>query len=148
MSEFLRAELSYPKLDEYYWTDSQVVLGYVKNEARRFHVYLANRVQQIREMTDPNAWMYVNSSRNPADDASRGLPARQLLHDSRWLTDPEFLWEDSPFEVKQPEEHPLSEVDPEVKKVKALTTKETLMAATMEFDYICMEFDYICKEFH
>ena len=123
MSEFLRAELSYPKLDEYYWTDSQVVLGYVKNEARRFHVYVANRVQQIREMTDPNAWMYVDTSLNPADDASRGLTARRLLNGSRWLTGPEFLWEDGPFEVKQSEEHPLSEADIEVKKGKVLSTK-------------------------
>ena len=78
MSGFLRAELSYPKLNEYYWTDSKVVLGYVKNEARRFHIYVANRVQQIRETTDPNAWMYVETSQNPADDASRGLTASSV----------------------------------------------------------------------
>ncbi|KAK3730393.1 hypothetical protein QZH41_015611, partial [Actinostola sp. cb2023] len=145
MSEFLRAELSYPKLDEYFWTDSQVVLGYVKNEARRFHVYVANRVQQIREMTDPNAWMYVHTSINPADDASRGLTARQLLNDSHWLTGPEFLWEDGPFEVKQPEEHPLSEADPEIKKVKALTTK--VLAQTLPDHLNTSRFSHISNWF-
>ena len=45
MSEFLHAELSYQKIQEYFWTDSKIVLGYVTNDARRFHVYVANRVQ-------------------------------------------------------------------------------------------------------
>lgn len=46
VSNFLRAELEL-KIDEFFWTDSQVVLGYIKNEARRFHVFVANRVQKI-----------------------------------------------------------------------------------------------------
>ena len=34
------------EIDEvYYYTDSDVVLGYIANDARRFHVYVVNRVQ-------------------------------------------------------------------------------------------------------
>lgn len=44
---FLRKELSHADVREFFWTDSKIVLGYVNNEARRFHVYVANRVQQI-----------------------------------------------------------------------------------------------------
>ena len=46
-SKFLRTELTYQDITEYYHTDSQVVLGYITNESQRFHVYVANRVQQI-----------------------------------------------------------------------------------------------------
>ncbi len=70
ISEFLRAELSYQHVKEYFWTDSKIVLGYVKNEAKRFHIYVANRVQQIRECTNPESWLYVNTVDNPADEAS------------------------------------------------------------------------------
>ena len=70
--------------------DSKVVLGYVKNESRRFHTYVANRVQQIRNVTDPDSWFYVESNENPADIASRGIAAKQLSHSS-WLNCPEFL---------------------------------------------------------
>ena len=42
MSKFLRTELTYQKMVEYFHTDSQVVLGYIKNEARRFHLFIAN----------------------------------------------------------------------------------------------------------
>lgn len=37
-----------------FYTDSKIVLGYIKNEARRFHVYIANRVQLIRNVSEPN----------------------------------------------------------------------------------------------
>ena len=61
--------------------DSLVVLGYVNNEAMRFHVYVAYRVQQIRDLTNPNAWSYVDSNINPADEASRGHTPKRLLKD-------------------------------------------------------------------
>ena len=74
-------------------TAMQAVFGYVNNDAKRFHVYVANRVQQIRNLTDPSSWYYVESHSNPADEVSRGLTAKQLLECSRWLSGPEFLWE-------------------------------------------------------
>ena len=44
MTDVLRDELSYEGLQEYYWTDSKAVLGYISNDSKRFHVYVANRV--------------------------------------------------------------------------------------------------------
>lgn len=60
-----------------YYTDSKVVLGYIANESRRFYVYVANRVQQIRSLSTPEQWRYVESEQNPADLATRGVPPRQ-----------------------------------------------------------------------
>ena len=37
-----------------YYTDSKVVLGYINNDTRRFHVYVANRVQTIRNLSQPD----------------------------------------------------------------------------------------------
>ena len=61
-----------------FWTDSKVVLGYIANESRRFHVFVANRVQRIRDSTTPEQWLYVKTDDNPADDASRGITAHKL----------------------------------------------------------------------
>ncbi len=74
----------------YYWTDSKVVLGYINNDARRFHVFVANRIQQIRTSTEPSQWRYVASDQNPADHASRGLTVKELT-ESNWFTGPSFL---------------------------------------------------------
>lgn len=92
ISSILIEELVLKKDQEFFWTDSQVVLGYIKNEARRFHVFVANRVQRIRDTTDLRQWFYIETGQNPADHASRGLKVADLI-DSNWFTRPKFLWE-------------------------------------------------------
>ena len=44
VSEQLKRELDIKLSGEVFWTDSKVVLGYIGNSVRRFHVYVANRV--------------------------------------------------------------------------------------------------------
>jgi hypothetical protein len=76
-----------------YHTDSQVVLGYITNETRRFFVYVENRVSRIRSKTQPEQWCYVATDSNPADQATRPLSATKLQN-SMWLNGPEFLLND------------------------------------------------------
>ena len=73
------------------WTDSQVVLAYIRSTTKRFKVFLANRVQKIQEHSDVNQWKYVKGRDNPADDASRGLDPRKETSSSRWFAGPTFL---------------------------------------------------------
>ena len=125
VSQTLQQELEYEKTNEVFWTDSKVVLGYINNEARRFHTFVANRVQQIREHTSPSQWHYIDTKSNPADDASRGLSASNLIKGTRWISGPAFSWENreswsSTNEHYEPFE--LSPDDKEVKKVSTFTT--------------------------
>ncbi|KAL0149906.1 hypothetical protein M9458_054789 [Cirrhinus mrigala] len=92
MSSVLKKELDYTVVEEMFWTDSEVVLGYISNEARRFHTFVANRVQRIRNGTTTEQWRYVPTEENPADHASRGLTVKELLA-SNWFVGPKFLWE-------------------------------------------------------
>ena len=79
-------------LKQYFWTDSlQVVLGYINNDAKRFHTVVANRVQVIRSNTDTKEWRYIDTKNNPADHVSRGLNAEELMK-SNWLSGPALLW--------------------------------------------------------
>ena len=86
-------------------------------------MFVANRVQQIRNHTAPEQWQYISTSENHADIASRGATVQELTNSSTWLSGPEFLWKNEPY---QPEEAfiesklPLD--DPEVKKAKVLNT--------------------------
>jgi len=91
LSYTLKQELQMPIAEEYFWCDSQVVLAYISNDAKRFHIFTANRVQFIRERTEANQWRYITTKNNPADHASRGLSAAGLMS-SNWFTGPEFLW--------------------------------------------------------
>ena len=123
ISKLLSEELQFENLTNFYWTDSQVVLGYIANEAKRFHVFVANRVQQIRDSTEVDQWHFVRGEENPADEASRGLKTSDIKSSSRWLKGPEFLWKRSlPSEIPKLS---ISEDDPEVKaNVMSLTADE------------------------
>ena len=59
VSQWLNHELDYRDVVDVFWTDSRVVLGYISNEARRFHIFVANRVQEIHDHTEPKQWSYV-----------------------------------------------------------------------------------------
>ena len=45
ISRFLRKQLNL-EYKEFFWTDSKVVLGFIANESRKFHTFVANRVSE------------------------------------------------------------------------------------------------------
>ena len=59
ISQQVRRELCHHIEQEYFWTDGKVVLGYISNESRRFHVFVANRVQEIQNSTSVEQWNHV-----------------------------------------------------------------------------------------
>ncbi|XP_064643619.1 uncharacterized protein LOC135497715 [Lineus longissimus] len=73
---FLNRELKIEDLELRYYTDSTVVLGYISNETKKFHIFVANRTQHIRDVSSPQQWSHVNTTENPADIASRGSDAK------------------------------------------------------------------------
>lgn len=91
VDKMLLRELQLQLEGSFFWTDSTTVLKYITNETRRFHTFVANRVSVIREATDIQQWRYVNTKHNPADEASRGLTAKEFVTDAKWLKGPEFL---------------------------------------------------------
>ncbi|XP_015761143.1 PREDICTED: uncharacterized protein LOC107340307 [Acropora digitifera] len=107
---------------EFFWTDSKVVLGYIKNEAKRFHTFVVNRVQEIKIRTKIEQWRYIDTKNNPADHASRGRPAEELVK-SNWFSGPSFLWEkEIPYNK---EESPVLQIgDPMVKATVFTTVKK------------------------
>ena len=81
----LRKELQIEGLKKRFWTDSQVVLAYIRSNSKRFKVFIATRIHQIKESTRVNQWYYVSSKENPADNASRGLDPRKKTSNSQWF---------------------------------------------------------------
>ena len=113
----IKKELELPVQKLHFWTDSTSVLQYIRNERRRFKVYVANRVATIHEGSEPSQWKYVDTKSNPADDASRGLNGDQMITNERWLKGPSFLWKSEEFWPDQPVILPeLTEDDDNVKK--------------------------------
>ncbi|XP_067949833.1 uncharacterized protein [Watersipora subatra] len=131
LANLLRKELKLPIDKEFYWTDSTITLGYIHNEAKRFHVYVANRVAEIRNSSDASQWKKVSTKDNPADLTSRGCMAEQVQVET-WLTGPAFLKQNDIN--KYIREHTvntsLQADDPEIRSITSLvTTKTTTLAS-------------------
>lgn len=67
-----------------FYSDSQIALGYITNDARRFYVYVANKVSRIRSFSEPDQWQHVTTDQNPADLGTRSFDAQELSQ-SMWL---------------------------------------------------------------
>lgn len=114
IAENIRDQLKIPQDKFLFFTDSQVVLGYISNETRRFYIYVANRVGRIRLFSQPYQWHFVRTEYNPADVATRSIDASQL-EDSAWLHGPGESFEvpiKSEFKLIDPEQD--AEIRPEV----------------------------------
>jgi hypothetical protein len=103
LSETLVKELDVNLDRIVFWTDAMTVLKYIGNESRRWKIFVANRVSEIREKSDPSQWRHVISSMNPADFATRGMSAQDLKMDSMWFRGPAFLLLQEKCWPEQPE---------------------------------------------
>jgi hypothetical protein len=110
----LRRELDMELDDSCYWTDSTIVLQYIRNTTARYHTFVANRIAEIHEGTKVEAWRHVPTRENPADNASRGTTAAEL-GTQKWLCGPEFLLLPPDQWPSFPGVAPLPADDPEVK---------------------------------
>lgn len=64
------------------WTDSMIVIHWLRRSTKRWEQFVANRVAQILSLTDLNMWRHCPGDQNPADLLSRGTTAEQLLQSS------------------------------------------------------------------
>ncbi|GFS91721.1 integrase catalytic domain-containing protein [Trichonephila clavipes] len=94
----------------FHWTDSKIVLFWIKGSSKRWKQFVANRVQEISELTDPDSWFHCSGQDNPSYFLSRGLSVHTLISNNKWWTGPAFLRTDElPKTVSECPE--LNEVD-------------------------------------
>ena len=90
-TEKVIAELRLCQTSATFYTDSEVLLGYLSNSTRHFSRYVTRRIEVIISIFPSNKWYYVPTDVNPADIASRPHSPKSLCN-SCWLKGPEFLY--------------------------------------------------------
>lgn len=73
------------------FSDSTIVLCWLKTAPHLLEVFVANRVVEILRSTSTHQWHHVATEVNPADCASRGLLPEQLVDHPLWWNGPSFL---------------------------------------------------------
>ena len=133
---------NYPQLQEFFCSDSNIVLGYINNDSRSFKAFVANRADFITENTSRQNWKHVGTKENVADYASRGIKAKEFHSEHPWLKGPAFLWQQN--EVWNPSsEHSkletfnLSEDDPDTQENKSSLSYFVPFEFTFVFVHTC-----------
>ena len=60
------------------FSDSNIVLSWLRSQAREFKPFVPARVAEIQNNSDPFQWRHVPEELNVADHVSRGIPAQRL----------------------------------------------------------------------
>lgn len=96
------------------FSDSQIVLAWLKIDITKLNIYVANRVKVVLQHTKQFIWSYVSTSVNPADCLSRGVQPHELDGHPLWWTGPSFLL-DSSYQLPRGNEFDLPTNLPDLK---------------------------------
>lgn len=77
----------------YFWTDSTVVMGWIRMSPHLLKTFVQNRVTELNELTGDSRWLHIKSKDNPADLVSRGLNFELLTRSNLWWHGPSCLRE-------------------------------------------------------
>lgn len=75
------------------WTDSSIVLSWIKTPPNTLKTFVSNRVAEIQEITKFAQRRHVPSKDNPADILSRGIQPEHIIDLDLWWQGPTWLTE-------------------------------------------------------
>ncbi len=115
----IRDEMDLDFTSTTFWTDSRIVLCWIRSSTRNFKIFVSSRVGEILESSDVSQWRWVPTKENPSDDATRDKLTTDLSSTARWLRGPDFLQlgpEGYPVEITGKGEEAITDADLEIKK--------------------------------
>ena len=90
-----------PELKKFCWSDSEIVLHWIKGNPSRWKQFVSNRVRDIQSLTDPSEWRHCPGKENPADICSRGSSVKDLMESALWWGGPVWLRQEEEFWLKK-----------------------------------------------
>ncbi|XP_043271219.1 uncharacterized protein [Venturia canescens] len=112
------------------WSDSTIVLGWLKTSPNAMKTFVANRISKIQTLTKATDWYHVPSEDNPADMLSRGITVERLIEDKLWWHGPPWLTQEEPWPKNM--RKPDTEL-PELKPVTVTLTTITVSSILEKF---------------
>ncbi|XP_055590290.1 uncharacterized protein LOC129742417 [Uranotaenia lowii] len=92
LAKSIKINHSFPIYKTVFWTDSKAVFSWIRSERRKYKEFVAHRVGQILEVSNPEDWRWVPTKDNAADDLTKWSKSTEIHSDSRWFRGPQFLY--------------------------------------------------------
>lgn len=70
------------------WSDSTIVIEWIRTCPSTLKIFVANRISQIQTLELQDSWSYVPSAENPADILSKGSSVEELKINGLWWYGP------------------------------------------------------------
>lgn len=124
LAEMIQAYLPQIKVHSHslhLWTDSTIVISWLKKPSHTWTTFVANRVAKIQDKVGP-WWKHVSSHDNPADLATRGVTPSELKEKSLWWFGPPWLKEKDTF---WPSTTNIPDTSLEAKPLKSFISRST-----------------------
>ena len=112
------------------WSDSSIALTWIHSKPHLLQTFECNRVQFIQNSERTLKWRHIQSELNPADIASRGMPARDLIYSELW-------W--SPYWLREPEEKWPESIISTVKELPGYKKNIHIITPLQEWDLSLLE---------
>ena len=135
LQSYLRQVFDQFQFDVTMWSDSQVAINWIKTPTHRLKTFVANRVQEIQQLTQPGVWRHCAGVDNPADLCSRGSSADQLISSSLWWSGPEWLKSFSSSSVPPVDSHDLAASDRSIVESEFKTLKVSVGLITADSSF-------------
>lgn len=136
----------------YFWSDSQIVLHWVKGSAKIWKPFIANRVAQVQSLTLPELWNYCSGLDNPSDLTTRGESAQKILLSSLWwngppwLSQPVHLWPSQCITKEVNQDYDKELISKEL-RARAVTLNTVVQSSSNNSLFECIDIDkYSCLE--
>ena len=129
--------LQIEKKDFHCWCDSTVALAWLRGCPSNYKTFVANRVASAARNVTPSIWKYVPTDQNPADCASRGISAQELLEHPLWWSGPPWLLSEPVAVPNQPVEAEIAQHQEVEAKPAAIFLNTAVTDTGWEKNYNC-----------
>lgn len=87
-ADYMAGSLGFPMERVQFFTDSQVVLGWLSGPPERWKAFVRSRVREIGVLTSLKNWHHCPGNENPADIVSRGVWCMSRVTTGFWIGPP------------------------------------------------------------
>ena len=124
--DYVVKAIGVPVHDIHLWTDSEIVIAWLRKPCYTWKVFVRNRVEQIQSLVKTEYWAHCPGIENPADIISRGTSIERLKqselfwHGPEWMCQAKDQW---PQQTQKHNEDTTEEVSKEEAKVVAYVSQ-------------------------